>query len=135
LVIANEKLSKENESLRKESRNLTIKNDNLNKELKKLEDNKGKVSKFVNEVVSINEALVNKVNLLQEKERSRLKDRDSQLRNFAKQNVSANMNRAMSNSSSRAMSPNRQTPTKRKHMYEDMEINKVIDKTNTHMNK
>lgn len=135
MEIANEKLSKENESLRKESRNLTIKNDSLNKELKKLEDNKGKVSKFVNEVVSINEALVNKVNLLQEKERSRLKDRDSQLKNFAKNNSSSNINRAMSNSSSRAMSPNRQTPTKRKNMYDDMEISKVIDKTNTHMNK
>lgn len=104
----------------------------MNKELKKLEDNKGKVSKFVNEVVSINEALVNKVNLLQEKERSRLKDRDSQLKNLTKNN---GMTRAVSNSSSRAMSPNRQTPKKGKNMYDDMEINKVIDKTNTHMNK
>lgn len=76
-------MSKENESMRKEARNLTVKNDNLNKELKKLEENKAKVSKFVNEVVSINEALVNKVNLLQEKERSRLKENNSTLKNLA----------------------------------------------------
>jgi len=140
LEITNEKLSKENESLRKESKSLTIKNDNLNKEQKKLEDNKGKVSKFVNEVVSINEALVNKVNLLQEKERSRLKDKDNSLKNLVKSNSNVNNNympRGMSNSSSRAMSPQRQTPDKsrNRNMFDDMEINKVNDRTNTHMNK
>jgi len=128
LEIQNEKLLKENEAMRKEARSLTVKNDNLNKEIKKLEENKGKVSKFVNEVVSINEALVNKVNLLQEKERSRLKEKDTTLKGLVNKG---------SNSSSRAMSPNRQTPVKRKtqNMFDDMEINKVSERTNTHMNK
>jgi len=114
--------------MRKETRNLTLKNDNLNKEIKKLDENKSKVSKFVNEVVSINEALVNKVNLLQEKERSRLKEKDTTLKSLVTRG---------SNSSSRAMSPHRQTPTKKKsqNMFEDMDINKVSERTNTHMNK
>jgi len=114
--------------MRKETRSLTLKNDNLNKEIKKLDENKSKVSKFVNEVVSINEALVNKVNLLQEKERSRLKEKDTTLKSLVTRG---------SNSSSRAMSPHRQTPTKKKsqNMFEDMDINKVSERTNTHMNK
>jgi len=44
-------------------------------------DNQRKQSdEFMQEVVSINEALVRKVQLLQEKERSRLKDRDNKMR-------------------------------------------------------
>lgn len=35
LEIQNEKFSKENDAMRKETRNLTLKNDNLNKEIKK----------------------------------------------------------------------------------------------------
>jgi len=80
--IANEKLLKENQSIRKESRNLIVKNESMVKEIQKLEDNKDKVAKFVNEVVTINEALVNKVNLLQDKEKSRLKEKDNTLKNI-----------------------------------------------------
>mmetsp|Transcript_65036 Transcript_65036/g.55201 ORF Transcript_65036/g.55201 Transcript_65036/m.55201 type:complete len:313 (-) Transcript_65036:17-955(-) len=134
--ISNEKLLKENENLIKEAKNLLIKNESVNKEIKNLQENKGKVSKFVNEVVSINEALVNKVNLLQEKERSRLKEKDTTLKNIVSRG---------SNSSSRSIhisSPgkenySRQTPTKKKsqNMFDDMDIHKQSERTNTHANK
>jgi len=62
------------------------------------------------------------------------------LKNLVKSNSNVNNNympRGMSNSSSRAMSPQRQTPDKsrNRNMFDDMEINKVNDRTNTHMNK
>jgi len=76
--------------------------DTQEKELKKLEDNKHKVNKFVNEVVGINEALVGKINLLQDKERFRLQETDSRIKNLL----------SKSNSTNRLESPLRRTPSK-----------------------
>jgi len=82
LEIHNDKIQLENDALLKDNNNLKNKYENQKKEIKKLEDNKLKVSKFVNEVIGINEALVNKVQLLQEKERSKLKDKDTSIKNL-----------------------------------------------------
>lgn len=101
LEIECEKHFKENEALKKENSGLKARNDLLSKENKKLEDAKTKVNKFVNEVVGINEALVNKVTLLQDKERSRLREKDDSIKNL--------LNR---NHSSRMESPSRRTPLK-----------------------
>jgi len=52
----------------------------LTKATKREGDQRRQTDDFVSEVVSINEALVRKVQLLQDKERSRLKDREGKIR-------------------------------------------------------
>lgn len=54
--------------------------DELSKLVTKNENQRKQSDEFMQEVVSINEALVRKVQLLQEKERSRLKNMDSKMR-------------------------------------------------------
>lgn len=82
LEIELEKQSKEVDLLKKENHSYKAKSDTYSKENKKLEENKQKMTKFVNEVVGINEALVNKINLLQDKERSRMKEKDEGMKHL-----------------------------------------------------
>jgi hypothetical protein len=80
LEIKFERVINENDMISKDIRNYKQNNEGLKQDIRKYNDNKTKISKFVNEVISINEALVSKINLLQEKERSRIRDKDSQMK-------------------------------------------------------
>eukprot|EP00341_Mesodinium_pulex_P004507 CAMPEP_0116922724 /NCGR_PEP_ID=MMETSP0467-20121206/22431_1 /TAXON_ID=283647 /ORGANISM="Mesodinium pulex, Strain SPMC105" /LENGTH=93 /DNA_ID=CAMNT_0004601107 /DNA_START=845 /DNA_END=1126 /DNA_ORIENTATION=+ len=90
----------------------------LTKESKKQEEQKTKISKFVAEVVSVNEALVSKINLLQDKERSRLKDKDEGIKHLLQK----------SNSSRALDSPKRTMHNSNRQVFEDLGIDKPLEK-------